>query len=127
MSEIYENFMKEYYANHELCPKCGTKPHKTTLIDYVFNSSEPDEYKDLNRCTCSNCGDVHTCHERISLKEFNVKKELEEIDRDMRKNLTVEEWNELVTLGYVLTWGYTDNEEEDLKRHKYLSEKRWGT
>jgi len=72
-SEIYETFMKEYRIKHEVCPKCGTKPHNSTLMGYIFNSSEPDEYKDLNRCTCSNCGDNHTYHERISLEEFNNK------------------------------------------------------
>jgi len=57
-SEIYETFMKEYRIKHEVCPKCGTKSHISTLLGYIFNSSTPDEYKDLNRCTCSNCGDV---------------------------------------------------------------------
>lgn len=70
-NEIYETFMKEYRIKHEVCPKCGTKSHRSTLMGYIFNSSKPDEYKDLNRCTCSNCGDVHTYHERISLEEFN--------------------------------------------------------
>ena len=38
--------------------------------------------------------------------------------------LTEKEWEELVTLDYVLTWGYTDNEKRDLKRQKKLREKR---
>ena len=70
-SEIYETFMKEYSIKHEVCPKCGTKPHISTLMDYIFNYSEPESYKDLNRCTCTNCGDVHTHHDRISLEEWN--------------------------------------------------------
>ena len=39
-------------------------------------------------------------------------------------NLTAKEWQELVTLDYVLTWRYTENEEEDLKRQKELRLKR---
>jgi RNase P subunit RPR2 len=70
-SEIYETFMMEYRIKHEVCPKCGTKPHMSTLVGYTFNSSEPESYKDLNRCTCTNCDDVHTYHDRISSEEFN--------------------------------------------------------
>lgn len=39
--------------------------------------------------------------------------------------LTDNEYEELVTLEYVLTWGYTDNEQKDEKRYKELSDKRW--
>jgi len=38
--------------------------------------------------------------------------------------LTEKEWKELVTLDYVLTWGYTDDEEADLRRQKELRAKR---
>ena len=41
--------------------------------------------------------------------------------------LTDSEWRELVTLEYVLTQGYTDNEVEDSKRHRELSDKRWAS
>jgi len=41
--------------------------------------------------------------------------------------LTDDEWRELVTLEYVLTWGYTDNEQEGSKRHRELSDKRWAS
>lgn len=34
-------------------------------LDKVFMDRK-DEYKDLNRCVCSNCGDVHTTHDRVS-------------------------------------------------------------
>jgi hypothetical protein len=42
-------------------------------------------------------------------------------------SLTEEEWREIVTLDYVLTWHYTDDYAGDLKRYKELSAKRWGT
>ena len=37
------------------------------------------------------------------------------------KNLSDEEWSEIVTLEYVLTWRYTDDYDRDLKRYKELS------
>lgn len=39
--------------------------------------------------------------------------------------LTDEEWQELVTLEYVLTWGYSEDKDADEKRYKELSEKKW--
>ena len=32
---------------------------------YVMYSDRLDDYKDLNHCTCSSCGDEHTAHERV--------------------------------------------------------------
>lgn len=69
-SKAYKKFMKAYRAQHELCPKCGSKNHESTLMGFVLNMDMKDEYKDLNRCKCMNCGDTHTAHERISRKEF---------------------------------------------------------
>lgn len=40
--------------------------------------------------------------------------------------LTDEEWRELLTLEYVLTWRYSENEKKDEKRYRELSDKRWG-
>ena len=33
---------------------------------YILNSDKRDEYKDLNNCVCTECGDRHTAHERVS-------------------------------------------------------------
>ena len=73
-SEVYQIFMKEYKLKHELCPKCGTKPHMSTFMGYIFNSDKPDDYEDGNRCICSNCGDTHTYHDRISKQEVRERK-----------------------------------------------------
>ena len=35
--------------------------------------------------------------------------------------ITSEEWRELLTLEYVLTWGYTNEPEKDLKRYRELT------
>jgi formate dehydrogenase maturation protein FdhE len=69
----YNDFMEEYEKKHEVCPKCGSKPHTSTLVGYILNSDKPEEYKDLNRCTCTSCGNVHTCHDRISEEEYKNK------------------------------------------------------
>lgn len=61
----YKKFLKEYHSNHAKCPKCGTEPHSTTYVGYIVDMDRKDEYKDLNRCVCSNCGDVHTTHDRV--------------------------------------------------------------
>lgn len=41
-------------------------------------------------------------------------------------HLTKQEWRELLALEYVLTWHYTDDVDRDDKRHRFLSNKRWG-
>jgi len=69
----YNKFMDEYRKLHKLCPKCGVMGHSTTLMGYPLIEGKRDEYKDLNNCVCSNCGNHHTTHERISEEEFNKK------------------------------------------------------
>jgi hypothetical protein len=69
-SKEYKKFMRKYSKAHKVCPKCGSKMHSTTLVGYAFYSEKKEEYKDLNDCVCSKCGDKHTAHERISVKEF---------------------------------------------------------
>jgi len=48
------------------------------------------------------------------------------MEYDPKRNLTEMEWRELLGLEYVLTWGYSDDSDKDEKRHKELSEKKWG-
>ena len=40
-----------------------------------------------------------------------------------RGGLSEDEWQELVSLEYVLTWRYSKDEEQDEKRHKELRDK----
>lgn len=63
---IYDEFMEKYHKEHSLCPKCKGKACKTTLVGYTFNYNNPESYKDLNKCTCLECGDKHLKHDRIS-------------------------------------------------------------
>lgn len=44
----------------------------------------------------------------------------------MRGSLSEAEWREIASLDYVLIWRYTDDYDNDLKRYKELSAKRWG-
>jgi ribosomal protein S27AE len=64
-SKQYDLFMKEYHKQHKYCPKCGGEQHTTTLVGYVLNWDKKDEYKDLNRCVCTKCGDNHSTHDRL--------------------------------------------------------------
>jgi len=66
----HESFMDEYYKKHELCPNCGHKGHTTTLIGYPLIVGEEENYQDKNICVCTNCGDRHITHDRISKEEF---------------------------------------------------------
>lgn len=56
---------KEYEKQHKACPKCGSEDYTTTLAGYTFNIEHPESYKDLNDCTCHNCGDKHLRHDRV--------------------------------------------------------------
>ena len=46
------------------------------------------------------------------------------VAEELRGNLTVEEYKELITLEYVLTWGYDNPGDEE--RHKELRIKKHG-
>lgn len=61
----YKKVIKQYHLDHARCPKCGSESHSTTYVGYILHMDRKDEYKDLNRCVCSNCGDVHTTHDRV--------------------------------------------------------------
>ena len=58
-------FKKEYREKHKYCPKCGAEPHISTLVGYAVSLDKKEEYKNLNNCFCSVCGDKHTTHDRV--------------------------------------------------------------
>jgi len=64
----YEEFMKKYHNEHKYCPFCGSDEYLTTLSSYIFDRLHPEEYKDLNVCTCGQCKNEHVFHMRV--KEF---------------------------------------------------------
>lgn len=66
----YKEFMAKYKKQHEVCPKCGSIKHSTTFAGFIMISDRREEYKNLNDCVCFDCGDKHTCHDRISVEQF---------------------------------------------------------
>ena len=68
-SDRYNKFMAEYKKAHKACPKCNATTGNVTLMGYILDWSQPQNYKNLNRFTCSNCGDRHTVHDRVPLKD----------------------------------------------------------
>ncbi len=63
----YDSFMNQYHKDHALCPKCKHSAHISTLAGFIVNMNKLDEYKDKNECTCTNCGDKHITHDRVSI------------------------------------------------------------
>jgi len=73
MNNFYDTFMEKYAIKHELCPRCGTKEHSETFMGCILDIEYPEEYRDLNICTCCGCGSNHVAHDRISEEEFKNK------------------------------------------------------
>lgn len=65
----YDKFMNDYQENHLYCPKCGYDYYESTLVGYVLVRGKENEYKDLNKCKCSKCGDKHTKHDRVNIEK----------------------------------------------------------
>lgn len=57
-----KNFRKEYDEKHKFCPNCGSENYITTFMAFPLK----EDYKDLNDCTCNDCGNKHTRHERAA-------------------------------------------------------------
>jgi hypothetical protein len=64
-SKKYKEFVNEYHKKHKCCPKCGGENHTTTLMGFTLIVGKEEEYKDLNKCQCSDCGNIHTVHDRV--------------------------------------------------------------
>lgn len=65
-AEVSRKFRKEYSERHKCCPKCGSERYISTLAGYAMISGEEEKYRDENSCTCSDCGNKHIVHDRIS-------------------------------------------------------------
>jgi len=63
-----EEFRKKYKKDHAYCPNpnCKGETYITTLAGYIIDVNNLDDYKDLNECKCTSCGDKHTYHERVA-------------------------------------------------------------
>lgn len=70
----YNKFMSIYKLEHKFCPRCNSDKYITTLAGFIYDKNNPSEYKNLNRCTCLDCGDIHTTHERVNNSLIRDKK-----------------------------------------------------
>ena len=55
------NHIDDYYKDHKVCPKCGSKV-SSTYMGYVFYKGKP--FKDENECTCK-CGWEGICDDLV--------------------------------------------------------------
>jgi len=69
-TEDYDEFMEWYENEHALCPKCGSSEYITTLAVFILNFNDLEGYKDMNKCTCVDCKDIHKRHNRVKI--FNI-------------------------------------------------------
>lgn len=60
----YEIFMEEYRECHKYCPNCGSDKYGTTLMAFVLDLNNTEQYEDRNHAYCS-CGFKHTIHDRL--------------------------------------------------------------
>ena len=65
MSSERDDFRKEYDKKHALCPKCLSKKHTSTMVGFLLDLQNKENYRDLNRCECLKCGDKHYAHDRV--------------------------------------------------------------
>lgn len=68
--EECEKYMKQYHKQHEVCPRCGFIEYETTLMGYILDMNDKENYKDLNNCKCLECGYIHVTYERISKEKY---------------------------------------------------------
>jgi len=64
MRDEYDIFMGKYEEDHQCCPQCGSESYTTTYMGYILDMNNKESYKDENRCTCKDCGNVHITHDR---------------------------------------------------------------
>ncbi len=63
-----DEFLENYENDHLVCPNCGEiDNYRSTLVGYILHMDDKENYKNLNKCTCMKCNDVHTKHERLKL------------------------------------------------------------
>lgn len=67
-AQAQKAFYMKYNKAHAACPKCGETSHESTFAGYILNMDDKENYKDLNTCECTVCGDRHTMHERVPVQ-----------------------------------------------------------
>jgi len=64
-SKEYIDFMRLYKKAHKCCPQCNSENYTTTLAAFILDLNNKDDYQDLNKCECTDCGDKHLAHDRV--------------------------------------------------------------
>lgn len=62
-----QEFRDKYKQEHILCPKCFSRNNTQTHLVFKIDLENLIDYKDLNNSVCTDCGDTHTVHERLSI------------------------------------------------------------
>jgi transcription elongation factor Elf1 len=76
---------QEYNSKRLYCPKCGSSKHMCTMMGFLWNNDKPEEYKDLNKCTCEKCGDKHVYHDRVLSNGTGIHTDIHDEIRNMMK------------------------------------------
>ena len=82
-----EYIRKKYYEKHCRCPECGSMRNSRTSICFVLDLENPEEYKDENGATCSDCGWCGTVHQLLgAFEDKDTKKELAKVLDQLEKD-----------------------------------------
>lgn len=60
----YQELIHRYNSSHQKCPKCGGTDNCQTLLGYILDPNDYDNYKDGNHVTCK-CGWKGIVHDLV--------------------------------------------------------------
>jgi hypothetical protein len=66
-NHIKSLFYEEYKKLHMCCPECGSLKYNKTLLGTILYLDKMNEYKDINKCICLECGNIHIYHDRVDI------------------------------------------------------------
>lgn len=72
--DAFLNYIRNYERLHGECPVCGDRLFK--IIEFSVYEVAPEiGYKDLSKCKCCKCGNVHTVHDRVPVIKVATKQD----------------------------------------------------
>lgn len=57
--------LEDYGNAHKRCPKCGSDVIRKSIVEYIFDASHPENYKDCNSAECQQCGWKGKVHDLV--------------------------------------------------------------
>jgi len=60
-----DDFRNQYHNNHKRCPSCGGEDYSSTLVGYVLNMNDKENYKNKNHIECLDCGFKGIIHDLV--------------------------------------------------------------